>query len=573
MADIYSTEPPTNGKVLIETSIGEIDIELWTREVPNTCKNFIQHCLDGYYDGCIFHRVVKDFIAQTGDPLGTGMGGEGAYEKTFKDEFHQRLRYTRRGLVGMANAGANDNASQFFFTLDATPDLNKKHSLFGKVTGPTIFNMMRLNELDMSEKDEERPKRPPFIKKTTILNFGPFEGMVKRELEVRYDFDLGKRINVKEYQKQRELEKQKKYKSKAVKNFGLLSFGDEAEEEEEAEEEAKEQLALSKKAKSIYDEAKSEEAEKSQKKPAGPFRNPNPAIHQKDESENSSSEDSDSDDEKVKDPEHYKKQLEEAKSSELNTSNERYESTEERLKREKKEAKLAKQAEKAARKVAKEKFKDRKKEENPLLKELHEQQIFYKNQSSQKKNKNKKKREEMTMKLFGEFTGKMRDKTLEQKQSLKRKKEQIQNELAQQSGLGNLGNLGMVNIKANAKLLEPELEEDDIKLSKHTEEQRKKIKKVNDLKEYGFVINEEDEIANKSSSEDDDFDIWSHKFTTESKLSTEAKKFNVNERDAKDATMKKDENTYALTDPRNELNKRRRLESKKGGKKLGWQGK
>jgi peptidyl-prolyl cis-trans isomerase SDCCAG10 len=136
MADIYSTEPLCSGKVCLVTSVGDIDVELWTREAPVTCKSFLQHCLDGYYDGMIFHRVIKDFMAQTGCPLGNGEGGEGAYEKTFRDEFHSRLRFNRRGLMGMANAGKDDNGSQFFLTLDATNDLNKKTHNVRKSHGP-----------------------------------------------------------------------------------------------------------------------------------------------------------------------------------------------------------------------------------------------------------------------------------------------------------------------------------------------------------------------------------------------------------------------------------------------------
>jgi peptidyl-prolyl cis-trans isomerase SDCCAG10 len=89
--------------------------------------------MEGYYDDVIFHRVVYDFIAQGGDPTGTGEGGESIYGRPFKDEFHQRLKFNRRGLVGMANAGLDDNGSQFFFTLDRADELNKKHTLFGKV--------------------------------------------------------------------------------------------------------------------------------------------------------------------------------------------------------------------------------------------------------------------------------------------------------------------------------------------------------------------------------------------------------------------------------------------------------
>ncbi|KAK2156225.1 hypothetical protein LSH36_218g00014 [Paralvinella palmiformis] len=119
--------------VLLQTTVGDIDIELWSKEAPRACRNFIQLCMEGYYNGTIFHRVIKDFIVQGGDPTGTGHGGESIYGKPFRDEFHSRLRFNHRGLVAMANAGLNDNASQFFFTLGATPELDRKHTIFGKV--------------------------------------------------------------------------------------------------------------------------------------------------------------------------------------------------------------------------------------------------------------------------------------------------------------------------------------------------------------------------------------------------------------------------------------------------------
>ncbi|EEC15938.1 cyclophilin type peptidyl-prolyl cis-trans isomerase, putative, partial [Ixodes scapularis] len=120
--------------VLLKTTVGDIDVELWSKETPKACRNFVQLCLDGYYNGTIFHRVVKGFIAQGGDPTGTGEGGESIYGAPFKDEFHTRLRFVRRGLVAMASGGADDNGSQFFFTLGATPDLQNKHTVFGKVS-------------------------------------------------------------------------------------------------------------------------------------------------------------------------------------------------------------------------------------------------------------------------------------------------------------------------------------------------------------------------------------------------------------------------------------------------------
>ncbi|KHJ90967.1 peptidyl-prolyl cis-trans isomerase, cyclophilin-type [Oesophagostomum dentatum] len=133
MSTQYINEPHTTGKVILHTTAGDIEIELWTKECPLACRNFIQLCMEKYYNGTIFHRLVKDYIIQGGDPTGTGRGGESIYGKPFKDEFHQRLRFNRRGLLGMANAGKDDNGSQFFFTVgNDVRDLDRKHTLFGK---------------------------------------------------------------------------------------------------------------------------------------------------------------------------------------------------------------------------------------------------------------------------------------------------------------------------------------------------------------------------------------------------------------------------------------------------------
>jgi len=95
----------------------------------------------GYYDGVIFHRVVPGFIVQTGDPTGTGMGGESVYGEPFNDEIHGRLKFNRRGLMGMANnSKRNTNNSQFFFTLDRADELTGKHTMFGKIAGNTIYS-------------------------------------------------------------------------------------------------------------------------------------------------------------------------------------------------------------------------------------------------------------------------------------------------------------------------------------------------------------------------------------------------------------------------------------------------
>ncbi|XP_068622359.1 spliceosome-associated protein CWC27 homolog isoform X1 [Battus philenor] len=218
MSNIYIQEPPALGKVLLKTSVGEIDVELWTKEAPKACRNFIQLCMEGYYNGTIFHRVVPGFIVQGGDPNGDGTGGESVYGEPFKDEFHSRLRFNRRGLVAMANAGKDDNASQFFFTLAATPELQNKHTIFGKVTGETIYNMLKLAEGLIGP--DERPEHPHKITSTVVL-INPFTDIVPRVSAVKED----------------EAPKKKKKERIGIKNFGLLSFGDEAEQDEDEAEE------------------------------------------------------------------------------------------------------------------------------------------------------------------------------------------------------------------------------------------------------------------------------------------------------------------------------------------------
>ncbi|XP_018579976.1 peptidyl-prolyl cis-trans isomerase CWC27 homolog [Anoplophora glabripennis] len=229
MSNVYILEPQTSGKVLLKTTVGDIDIELWAKETPKTCRNFIQLCLEGYYNDTIFHRVVKGFIVQGGDPNGDGTGGESIYGEPFKDEFHQRLRFSRRGLLAMANSDKDDNGSQFFFTLGPTPELQNKHSLFGKVTGDTLFNMLKLED---GLIEDERPVYPHKILKTEVLHnpFSDIEPRVK-DIEVK--------------------EKKKKEKKAGVKNFKLLSFGEEAEEDEE--ESTRENEKYIKKGKSTHD--------------------------------------------------------------------------------------------------------------------------------------------------------------------------------------------------------------------------------------------------------------------------------------------------------------------------------
>jgi len=117
----------------IHTTMGDIHIELFPKECPKTVENFCVHARNGYYNGHVFHRVIKQFMIQTGDPLGTGTGGESIWGGEFEDEFSPKLRHDRPYTVSMANAGPNTNGSQFFVTVCPTPWLDNKHTVFGRV--------------------------------------------------------------------------------------------------------------------------------------------------------------------------------------------------------------------------------------------------------------------------------------------------------------------------------------------------------------------------------------------------------------------------------------------------------
>ena len=120
-------------------------------------------------------------MIQGGDPTGTGTGGQSIYKQPFKDQFHQRLRFNRRGIVAMANAGPNTNTSQFFITFGDCEHLNKKHTIFGKVVGDTIYNLMALQSLDTDSND--RPNDPPIIRRTKVV-LNPFDDIpMKKQIK------------------------------------------------------------------------------------------------------------------------------------------------------------------------------------------------------------------------------------------------------------------------------------------------------------------------------------------------------------------------------------------------------
>ncbi|EXJ91882.1 hypothetical protein A1O3_00432 [Capronia epimyces CBS 606.96] len=195
MSSHYTTEPPPTASVLLHTTAGPITISLFAKQTPLTCRNFLQHVIDGDYTDNIFHRVSPGFVIQTGDPTGTGEGGQSIYEDrefeqydedwarvmgrekdekiTFGDELHSRLKFNRRGLVGLAK-GTGDGpgggyGSQFFITLgDCRAELDGKCTMFGRVEGDGIYNVVKVAEGELAE-GTERPLYPEKILRAEII--------------------------------------------------------------------------------------------------------------------------------------------------------------------------------------------------------------------------------------------------------------------------------------------------------------------------------------------------------------------------------------------------------------------
>ena len=146
----------------MHTNHGAIELELFDEDAPKTVENFRKLAADGFYDGVIFHRVIKDFMIQGGDPTGTGTGGPGY---TFEDEFNDHK--VERGALAMANAGPNTNGSQFFIvTTDAAPWLDGKHTVFGRVTG----GMDAVDSIEGTDTDAaDKPSSDAVIERVELV--------------------------------------------------------------------------------------------------------------------------------------------------------------------------------------------------------------------------------------------------------------------------------------------------------------------------------------------------------------------------------------------------------------------
>jgi len=156
------TEKVKNTIVVFETTMGTMKAELFDQKAPLTTDNFKTLINKDFYNGIIFHRVIKDFMIQGGCPDGTGRGGPG-YK--IKDEFHPELKHTKGGLLSMANAGPNTGGSQFFITLKATPWLDNRHAIFGElIEGLDVLE--KIGEISTGAMD--RPKKDIIMKKVYI---------------------------------------------------------------------------------------------------------------------------------------------------------------------------------------------------------------------------------------------------------------------------------------------------------------------------------------------------------------------------------------------------------------------
>ena len=143
--------------ITLRTSLGDIKVELFCDTAPRTCFNFLALAASGYFDGTSFHRNVREFMIQGGDPTGTGKGGQSVWGTQFPDEFHPDNRHSKRGILSMANSGANTNKSQFFITYAKQPHLNNLNTVFGHV----IDGMDTLDAMERSAVGRKhRPVNP-----------------------------------------------------------------------------------------------------------------------------------------------------------------------------------------------------------------------------------------------------------------------------------------------------------------------------------------------------------------------------------------------------------------------------
>jgi len=149
----------TSSTICIETNQGTVEVKLLPNVAPKACENFLKLAKEHYYDNVTFHRVIKGFMIQGGDPTATGRGGKSCWGKPFEDEVSSEVAFTKPGLLAMANAGPNTNGSQFFITTVKTPWLNGRHTIFGEViSGYDVIEKIENTKTGFQDKPVEEQK-------------------------------------------------------------------------------------------------------------------------------------------------------------------------------------------------------------------------------------------------------------------------------------------------------------------------------------------------------------------------------------------------------------------------------
>jgi peptidyl-prolyl cis-trans isomerase-like protein 2 len=167
------------GYARIETNLGSLNIELQTETAPKAVWNFVQLAKKGYYNGIKFHRNIRNFMIQGGDPTGTGKGGSSIWGKNFQDEFDGPLTHDARGIMSMANKGKNTNSSQFFITYKPAKHLDRKHTIFGRVVGGLdVLQKLENAPVDGSDRPED-----DLIMENVVVYVDPFEEFQKQKRE------------------------------------------------------------------------------------------------------------------------------------------------------------------------------------------------------------------------------------------------------------------------------------------------------------------------------------------------------------------------------------------------------
>mgnify|MGYP001810509439 CR=1 FL=1 len=174
---IEAKQTKRKGYCSLQTNMGTLNFEIHCDLTPLAAENFLTLCERGYYDGCLFHRSIPKFMIQGGDPSGSGSGGESIWRREFKDEFNKQLNHKGAGVLSMANAGKDTNKSQFFVTFRATPHLDNKHTVFGRLVGG--MEILKLMEKVATDSSSDRPLVDIKIEKAVVF-VNPFR---KEEME------------------------------------------------------------------------------------------------------------------------------------------------------------------------------------------------------------------------------------------------------------------------------------------------------------------------------------------------------------------------------------------------------